>query len=421
MATVTRETLRQKLSNLLGDYRVITATSGSTTTIATTQFDELTQVNDGTKDLWVISTSSPNDGVIRRILSSLLAGSVATVSRAFGSAVASTHTFELHKYDPVDLHEALNRAIQLAEPSLYLPIRHENLVVDNLLLNPCFEDWTNSTTVAEWTAAGSVTPSLVQQTAFALQGLYSLRQSQGSLTGWVSQDVFTGQRAVELAGKSIKLVVWRLPTTGTFAAGNHISIDFGTTEVDSSDLVDEQEWQKLEVNTTVPANVSEITVKLHSSGTGQNIFSDVATLTIQDVYRYTLPTTLKSVLGVSYNLREKEVDGLYEPVMGKPPRGRILRIEGTGRLSTLTADTSTVEIDDSQAELVAALAARIFAQMMFARTRDVAWDGMAQRFQGDYAERATKGTLRQRKPIAQRRLGWHTEEDASGFYLVFDH
>src|SRR3990167_10288237 len=67
---------------------------------------------------------------------------------AFTAQVKIGTNFELHRYDPQDLNNAINRACELTFPHLYTAKRDETLITDQLLLNGSLD--TFSTTFTSW-------------------------------------------------------------------------------------------------------------------------------------------------------------------------------------------------------------------------------------------------------------------------------
>jgi hypothetical protein len=142
MADTTRAVLTQRVSESVGDYEALTTTSsGSTTTLVATALADLTESDDGIQG-WIEITDGNNDGEIRRIkgVGGYTASTTTiTVNFAFSNTVGSGVGYILHRINPTDKHNAINRAIEALFPDLYLPIRDESLIVDSLVLNGSFE------------------------------------------------------------------------------------------------------------------------------------------------------------------------------------------------------------------------------------------------------------------------------------------
>ena len=92
----------------------------------------------------------------------------------------------------------------------------------------------------------------------------------------------------------------------------------------------------------------------------QTDYFDLARAWVDKVSSYTLPTTLYpgGVHRVLQQIDESEPRGVYAPLMvGSSRAGRILRLEGIGRLSVPTTDAGTTEVDEIEGELIVAEAA----------------------------------------------------------------
>ena len=118
MATTTRATLRQRLSEEMGDYQSLTTTSDGNsagTSVVDTGLRNLSGgADDGAFEGWyILVTSGANTGEARRIKSYISNTNTLVTQEAFsGGAVQSLVTYELHQYDPAQKHQAINRAIE---------------------------------------------------------------------------------------------------------------------------------------------------------------------------------------------------------------------------------------------------------------------------------------------------------------------
>ena len=136
MGTTTRQVLRERLSQAIGDYYSLATTgsgAGDGTTMVDADLANLTEDNGGVQG-WVIQTSGNNYGEIRRIKNGT-AGYTASsttinINRACTNQVASGVSYELHRFDPVRKHDALEIALEGLFPYLYKPVI-EDLVIDN--------------------------------------------------------------------------------------------------------------------------------------------------------------------------------------------------------------------------------------------------------------------------------------------------
>jgi len=155
MTTTTRAVLRRRLSEEIGDYQSLTTTSDGNSAGTSVVDTGLKNLPGGDRDAafdgWhILVTSGANTGESRRIENYISNTTTLVVQEAFsGGAVQSLVTYELHRYDPAQKHQAIDRAIEEIFPFLYLPIRDETIVVDDRLSNSDFETFSGGFT--SWT------------------------------------------------------------------------------------------------------------------------------------------------------------------------------------------------------------------------------------------------------------------------------
>jgi hypothetical protein len=167
MATVTRKRLRELLARATGFYFSGTATGGAAGNIQDTSADKFDSFDDNIiKGKWAHivtdaggSAAAP-EGEARKI--STISTTTASVDTDFSAGVASGDIYEITQFHPSYYNDAIAEAIRQVYPSLYLPLRDETLVVDNLLSNWDFETLdSGSPTFANWAETGS--PTVTQE------------------------------------------------------------------------------------------------------------------------------------------------------------------------------------------------------------------------------------------------------------------
>ena len=118
MATTTRAILRQRLSEEMGDYQSLTTTSAGNSAGTSVVDTGLRNLSGGADDAafegwYILVTSGANTGESRRIENYISNTTTLVVQEAFsGGAVDTTVTYELHRYDPAQKHQAISRAIE---------------------------------------------------------------------------------------------------------------------------------------------------------------------------------------------------------------------------------------------------------------------------------------------------------------------
>ena len=422
MATTTRAVLRQRLSEAIGDYRSQTTTAeGTTTTLKDSTLANLPGGGDINhfEEWYVLVTSGANEGTFRRISRYNVQTTTLVVESAFGSAVDTTVTYELHRYDPSHKHNAINRAIEELYPSLHARVRDETLVIDDLLSNSDFE--TFSTTFTGWTEVGSPTTSA--ETSLVMHGSQSAKVvADAGAAGQLTQTPTVNVNQVTNRSATFKCWVY---TTAADTA--RVRLDWNGSDIDSSDYhTGNDQWELMSVTATVPSDATQIKAVCEVAAGGTAYF-DAAWLLAGPVYKYTVPTT---IIGgpyyVSQQFSETDPDGPYYqlPKNATPTSGRRLRIEGIGLLSRPTTDSATVELGEPRISTVVAYAARWFYRMLAgdsALEQNARWTAAVEMWSAEASRMSTSPGLRMPKPGGQMgRQVWHLEEDSDGRYIIFD-
>ena len=164
---VTRKRLRQRISEIMGDWRELDVTSnGSTTTFVSTHTLDYAEEDDAFPRWHLAITTLAaaintfEDRTVKRSGGFTASSGTLTVGRAYsGTPVTTTPDVgELHRYSPTNMHVAIDRAIEfLHGRNILLPVEDTSLVVGNRITNGSFENWVSSSSVAGWTASGGST------------------------------------------------------------------------------------------------------------------------------------------------------------------------------------------------------------------------------------------------------------------------
>ena len=431
MATTTSLVLIQRLSEAIGDYRLLTADAdGSATSsrIVDAEFANLTEDAGGLPG-WVkvVSTTDGNAplGEIRRVANGAagytVSGTIMVVNQAFSTALGAGDTFEHHRFDPVVKRTAINAAIRQLSFTLFRSIRDESLIVDNLLSNSGFETVVSGGVHPSWTAVGSAT--ITDETTIKRHGTYSAKiVASGSDEG--QEQVVSTVETKDLIGKPVVAKFWVHATTADWA---RIRIDFGSSTFESSSYhTGADEWQVLEINTNVPSGASQVSMQLDVANGGTAYF-DAGWMTIDKIYKMTVPTSIiRGPYRVEQQMDESDPNGDYLN-LDRPIRGHRLRVRGMGLLSQPSTDSGTVEIGDEYVDLIAYKAAEILFQM-------VSGDAGNIRHSADYWHEIVHGPRGTRgqgminepgnrmvpPPTGRLKGSWHIEDDDSGSYIMLD-
>lgn len=408
----------------MGDYESLTTSSAGVaggTTLIDTDLANLTEDNDGIQG-WVFLTSGSASGEIRRI--KITSGYTAstttiTVNQAFSAQVATSVTYELHRINPVDKHNALNRAIESVFPDLYLPIIDTSLVIDDLLSNSDMETFASSN-FTNWTAVGS--PTLSASTSRYIHGTQAASViSQGGTVGQLTQSLTVNTKEITSRTASLKFWVY---ATASDVARVRLDWDGGSTFTNSEYHDGSDEWQLLDAVGTVPDDATQIKAILEVAAGTNTVFFDRGYLSLTPVYRYSLPSTFR--LGPyrvmeQYDIHRPEGPYLEIPPYGVPTSGRVLRMEGADILTRPTSDTATTEVDGSRVDLIVAAAAEYLHRILKNRLGSPDSEDLEDFWREEKRRLMIQPGIRMRLPSAEIPYGtWHAEEDSSSRYLVFD-
>tara|TARA_R110000824_G_scaffold172947_2_gene350928 strand:+ start:473 stop:1798 length:1326 start_codon:yes stop_codon:yes gene_type:complete len=430
MATTTSLVLIQRLSEAIGDYLSLTASDGTTTTVVDTDLANLTEDNGGVQGYVKIVTDAGGSGAapegqIRRIkngTSGYTASSTTiTVNFAFTASPATGDTYELHRYDPVVKRNAINSAIRQLWPSIYLPIRDESLVVDNLLSNSGFETAASSNVHPSWSKVG--TPTIDDNGSIVRHLSSSARIIASGAAEGETQTVQVNIK--ELIGKTVHAAFWVYATTANWAR-IRVDTDGGTTFLSSDYHTGADEWQYLEIHETIPDAATQVGLRLEVADGGTAYF-DAGWMAVGPIHKMTVPTSIvRGPYRVEQQMDESDPNGDYLN-LDNPIRGHRLRVRGMGHLSQPSTDSGTVEVGDEYVDLIVAKAAQILFQSVSGddgnpRHTPEYWREIVHgpRFTRGQGMIDMPGNRMVPPPIGRRKGSWHIEDDGSGRYIMLD-
>ncbi len=431
MASSTRLVIFRYLSEFVGDWRSLTADNqpngATTTTIVDADLANLTEDDDGIQGwIRIADSDSGADQDIRRIKASsgyTASSTTITINRAFtadpDAAITGSNgvDYELHLIDPTYKFNAIDRAIESLFPDLYVYIRDETLTVDDLLSNGDFETFDSGFT--GWTDIGS--PTVTAETTRIIHGTQAAKIVASGAVEGIEQDLFSSVNISEIVGRTLRFAGW---TWASVADAARLRVTFdGSTYSNGAYHSAESEWEGPGVgfvDALVPDDATEMTVSCEVADGETAYFGRVHAYVGAAVTRYTLPTSIRTLLGVSVQAEMNRPKGNYFPLSENvaPSSGRILRLTGTGTLTLPTADTSTVEIDGEQVSLLVARAAEILGRTEYARTRDPWWKEIQEQAVNEVARLLPRA--RMRRLAASRRFRWGQDADSSNKYLILE-
>jgi len=429
MATTTLISLQQSLSENIGDYE-----SFDTSADGGSQGDDIVasallnlpngRDTDAFEDQYIEindSDATAADGDVRRIDSYVADpdGPTPRMQFAFSEQIKSGITVVLHRYNPVDKKNVIRQAISELYPDLFLPIRDETLIVDDLLSNSGFETFSSGFT--GWTEVGS--PTVTKESTIVMHGDASAKIVSGaSAVGQLTQapDI----NIDELTNDQAESKRWVYATEPNTA---RLRLDFGSSISNSVFHSGRDQWELLELDATVPNAATQVKqiCEVAASGTG---YFDHGWLAVGRIYEYTLPASI--ITGphrVLQQADEDDVDGpYYEIPDGRAPTtGRLLRVQGYGVLSRPTTNTGTTEVGEPQVRLIVAYAEMLLWRLMASPARSSRQDRQGYVDAGRDAAvkvavlKAQHGMKTPRMGAQRHRASWHLETDSSGKILVF--
>lgn len=408
MATTTYQNLRRGFAQFLGYGHIIGKDGGAwsttvdiaasalliSTELQDSGFDDYGAAGSGDDRLeqhWVYLLGSNNSQVSRVIkLQDASAGEL-TVTGTNLSAESGSTDFEVHRFQPSILKGALNDARVLAFPLLHLPVhrtlftsRHLNSYevpsaiverptaiflergiyashVNNILSNADFEDWTSGAP-DNWTATNLDTAEEVSTTDVVNYvvldtGSSARLTSQGSSTGTLLQTISSPGTH---SGQRISLSIWVYCLTPN-AVSTQITINGSINLGAAGDggLHGGTGWELLTHFEDAQVTITSLTVGVSILSTATDnteFYGDRWICVIGPIQE---PTD------TGQELQNWEYRPLAE---GSTARNRVvfpydfpdnylLRFEGMNYLSSVSAESDTMEIGDPQTELLFAYAA----------------------------------------------------------------
>ena len=423
MATTTKKRFRELFLDAIGFF-LVTTTSGTggasgATVVSTSAGYYEDHIRAG---MWMYLPGGYNGSSAaesRRITT--VSGATFTPETNFSAQVTSGTAVEFMAFHPEWYHAAMREGIQKSFPVLYRHLLDETIKVDDLLSNWDLETYSTANTPDDWTLANlSAGSTLYKETSRVFQGAASAKLAPTAGDASMRQNVFTGININEMRGKPFyfSAKAWY---DGAATVKTRVSFDNGTSFTDSVDHSGLSEWQRLEVNTTIPSTATTATVYLFC-GNNQTAYFDDVHARAGRIRKYTIPT---SFVGMPWTVSEQadfDPKDSYYKLNKRAKAGRILRLEGQGRLTVPSGETDTIEVDETQAGYIVAVAAvDLFRRLRRAAQTDQFDDDIA--YFSREANRLSSAPQLGGVKMAVGALHvpgkwWTHAEDSSGQYLM---
>ena len=367
MATTTRDTIQQIVAEEFGDYFLgESSAAGSTTTMVDVTAIDLPNGDDDDAFIgWYLKITESGhcaEGEVRRCTDYTAATGTFTVAtaRAFSATTGSGTAWELYRYNPDDYIVAIQRAVAWCYPALYRHVIDESIVVDGLLTNDSFE--TFASTFTGWTNVG--TPTVTAETSIKFHGDQAAKVVAGGSDGQMTQDL--NVNVSTLTSESISFRCWVYATAASTA---RIRIDFGVSTSSSDYHSGVDQWELLTLDATdVPAGATQVKIILETVSLGTAYFDD-ARAWCRPIYRYNIPSTIVEWPSfVSIQWDRNDPGGLYYPIVSLPTPGSRIRIEGQGALTSPSAGSTAIQVEEPRVELITSSALYYINRIIWSQT-----------------------------------------------------
>ena len=412
MATTTLQNARRGLARYLGygesvgkDGLAWTTTSNisAATTVTSTEltdygfadFAETGSGDDLFRNWWVIIHGTNNAQTVRRVRNYDASTGALTVTGSALSAESGSVDFELHKYSPTLIRQALNTARTTAYPNLHTPLARSTFTAigqtryqvpsdlqtkpvaiylrkalqtdfaNNILSNPGFEDWTSGSPDS-WTVDGDLTVAEETQTTqpfnyMIVDGSSSAKLTNGT-TGSAYQVYQTISSPATHSGQRISLYIWVycLEASAITTLIRINSTDNKGTTADGG-VHRGEGWQLLTHFEDAPITLSTLRVGIEFASTADTTL----TVYVDNAIAVVGPTQEPETARNREYLRNWEYVPAVEGTTLRNhvvfpygfPDNRLLVFEGMGQLTEVSGETDTFEIGEPQTELLYAYAA----------------------------------------------------------------
>uniref|UniRef100_A0A6M3J2T5 Uncharacterized protein n=1 Tax=viral metagenome TaxID=1070528 RepID=A0A6M3J2T5_9ZZZZ len=375
--SVTCATLRQYTSEELNDWNNFTTTeagsSGATTIISTSLLEYDNSYFD---NHWALVTSGTYIGSKRKIERHDNNYGLLDCYRAFGGQIATSVTFEVHKYDPDTILDKINVALREIFPKLRVNIIDDTIMGGNYVPNAHFEDCASSSYPDFWRNSGAGS-SVAENTTYIRGGKKSAALTRVNNNCYLYISAAEYPQLFNLQGQTIRIFARVLASSASQARIELYSKQSDGTE-DTTQVSDYHTggglFETLELSSgAVLSDAVDVSIRLTNNTTNGTVYWDDVWV-VTDSREYFVPTSFEKVnkvflLDAAYDdlnfIGETE---LYQWHQSIDSQGRLkivsdeswtnrVRLYGMGKLSTLSDDTDTTELNDTQARLIAVNAA----------------------------------------------------------------
>tara|TARA_R100000008_G_scaffold74721_2_gene53629 strand:- start:2675 stop:3991 length:1317 start_codon:yes stop_codon:yes gene_type:complete len=414
MATTTLDTMLPQFGRYIGAYigsfTTTTAIAANTSVVSTELTDSGFNNDDALNDTFIKITSANNDDTVRRVTDYTASSGTITVSGTALTSDSSTQaTFELYRYDPDQLRDTLNDARLEAFPELYKHVEDTTLTLEgsqhkyarptsirqgfvrqiyeepridaksfanNIVntLNCDFEEWTDSTTPADW--VNDSFTSITQETEttgpdnwMVFSGTYSAQFQVAA--GSVNTALLTVPSGTNYKGEEINVGIWVYSRTASRVSAA-IQIDSGT--ISTGTTHSGGGWERLTHTLVATDLATSIKVGLHVTST-----SDAFVFYADEIVATAGQSEIPQSLGSPIMGWREETDNII--IHGiRSANNYQLRVRGMALLSSLSSGSDTMEIEGDQLRLLFSYAAMLWFQQDIDQLDDTEFQIAQRRF-----------------------------------------
>jgi len=398
MGTKTLANLRDRLSEMIGDYLHSTVTTALTTSasVVDTNLAKYTSKDDWFNRRWCLVTSENNSGENRKISDYDSGTTTLTVLGAnFSSDGANKATYEIHTYDPDNFTRAINMAARELYGYLFKRVGWDDtLVMGNWLPDPHLESWSSATALTWYTETSNATLARTSTAAYARGGKYSAKLTAGAANSYFGTNSDIYPRLLNLQGETVDFYCWVFPEVANDAKIQIYTLEQDTTATTttSTTTCPAGQWSRIAIEShSVPDDLAKISFRCVVATNTKYAYFDKARVTGPTVYELLAPEPFQQgEMTAFYEQISGNADDICDDVLtsasqtvplfdvievfqegykyirlihGSSAESKLI-VSGYAPLEdNLSSDTDTMTIDEPEMQLLCAKAAEILYRL----------------------------------------------------------
>ena len=297
--TKTLLSLVESLAKANNDYISVATTTnvaGSNTVVVSTNLNEFDDsADDHFTDWWFYMNTTNNPTVNRKVKDYATSGGTLTLYGANLAAESGTQTIYLFRVNRNQYTQSIVTATEEIYPSLHLRLDDRTLVSGNILPDPSFESWSDTTTL-NWYTAGTVTLAQTSTAGLFRNGLYSAKATAGAANDYFYISSDDHPRLLDLQDEIVDFYCLAYPEVADDAFleiwtsdkdGNTQTLTSETTNAAGVFTILKLENQKLN------DNLDEIQIRFKIATNTKFVYFEDAALFSKDIAEYLLPDNFR--------------------------------------------------------------------------------------------------------------------------------